>query len=235
MGEDDVPLGVLERAPKGWRNALSVPDDHGWKMELKPMEKELIALNQKVDALTEQISLMAEQAEDQTRRAQAFEELKADLIPIGNQLVSLTIQELEEIGTDFELEDLLFLLKRVLRNTNLILAMMDRFEALMGIADEVELLGKQVFSTVVEELDRLESAGTFTNGGELLRSLSDGETLGDLNRALTAFRASPETPPPSLFSLLREINQPEARRGLSRLIQMIHALGMPGDKNESIG
>ena len=160
------------------------------------MDKELKALNQKVDTLTERLTLLTEQAEIQQRRAQEFDELKADLIPIGNQLVNLTIQELEEIGTDFELEDLLYLLKRVLRNTNLILDMMDRFEALMGIVDEVDLLGKQVFSTVVEELDRLERAGTLTYGGELLRTLSDGKTLEDLHRALEAFQVESESKPP---------------------------------------
>lgn len=189
------------------------------------MDKELTTLHQKVDTLTAQMAFLIEQAETQQQRAREFDELKADLIPIGNQLVNLTIQELEEIGSEFELEDLLYLLKRVLRNTNLILAMMDRFEALMGIADEVELLGKQVFSTVVEELDRLESNGTFTQGGELLRSLSDGETLADLNRALQAFRPGPESDPPSLFSILKEVNQPETRRGLNRLLNMINALG----------
>lgn len=189
------------------------------------MEKELTALHLKVDTLTEQMAFLTEQAESQRRRAQEFEELKADLIPIGNQLVNLTIRELEEVGAEFELEDLLYLLKRVLRNTNLILAMMDRFEALMGIADEVELLGKQVFSTVVEELDRLESNGTITQGGEMLRSLSDGETLGDLNRALQAFASEPEKGSPSFFSILREMNQPETRRGLGRLLKVLNALG----------
>ena len=189
------------------------------------MDKELTSLHQKVDTLTEQMAFLTEQAAAQERRSREFEELKADLIPIGNQLVSLTIQELEEIGTEFELDDLLYLLKRVLRNTNLILAMMDRFESLMGIADEVELLGKQVFSTVVEEMDRLERAGTFKEGGELLRSVSDGETLADLNRALRAFKSEPESSPPSLISISREIAQPEARRGMSRLIKMLKALG----------
>jgi uncharacterized protein YjgD (DUF1641 family) len=197
------------------------------------MSKELNALNQKVDALIEQISFLTEQAELQQRRARDFEELKADLIPVGNQIVNLTIHELEEIGSEFELEDLLYLLKRVLRNTNLILAMMDRFEALMGIADEVELLGKQVFSTVVEELDRLERNGTFSEGGEILQSLSDGETLGDLNRALQAFTSDLESSPPSLVSFMKEMNQPEVRRGLSRLVNILKALGtLPGDDNQ---
>ena len=195
------------------------------------MEKELTSLNQKLEILTEQMALLTEQAESQQRRAREFDELKADLIPIGTQLVNLTIQELEEIGAEFELEDLLYLLKRVLRNTNLILTMMDRFEALMGIADEIDLLGKQVFSTVVTELDRLESNGTITQGGEILSSLSDGETLGDLNRALQAFSAGSGDSSPSLFSILREINRPEARRGLSRLTNVLKALGTPQDED----
>ena len=189
------------------------------------MEKEPNTLEYKIDALAEQMAFLTEQAESQQRRAREFADLKADLIPIGNQLVNLTIQELEEISADFELEDLLYLIKRVLRNTNLILVMMDRFEALMGIADEVELLGKGVFSAIVEELDRLERNGTFTQGGELLSSLSDGETIGDLNQALKAFKAGSEGPPPSLFSILKEINQPDARRGLNRLLNMLKALG----------
>ncbi len=111
---------------------------------------------------------MTEQAESQQRRVREFDELKADLIPIGNQLVHLTIQELEEIGSDFELEDLLYLLKRVLRNTHLILSMMDRFESMMGIADELELLGKQVFSSAVEALDKLEQTGLFSPGRRIV-------------------------------------------------------------------
>ncbi len=194
------------------------------------MDKDLNVLHQKIDTLTEQVAFLTEQAESQQRRAREFDDLKADLIPIGNQLVNLSIRELEEIGTDFELEDLLHLIKRVLRNTDLILVMMDRFEALMGITDEVELLGKQVFSAIVEELDRLESNGTFTEGGELLSSLTDGETIGDLNRALQAFKAEPEGSVPSLFSILKEFTQPESRRGLSRLINILKALGTTGEK-----
>lgn len=181
------------------------------------MDKDIALLHKKVDQLTAQMEILARQAETDQRRRQEFDELKGDLIPIGNQLVQLTINELAEIGTEFELEDLLFLLKRVLRNTRLILSMMDRFEALMGIADEVELLGKQVFSTTVETLDRLEREGYFTFARESwgvlekiitrmdpddLRTLGDNidplidvlqnitrpEMITDLNRALQAFQ-----------------------------------------------
>lgn len=197
------------------------------------MDKDLTLMYEKVDQMTAQLAVLANQAEIQQKRNQEFDELKADLIPIGNQLINLTITELEEIGAEFELEDLLFLLKRVLRNTQLILTMMDRFEAIMGIADEVELLGKQVFSSAVEALDRLEQGGVFSQSGELLQTFAQEGTLSDLNGMLKAFHETPadDARTPSLVSLIREANQPETRRGLSRMLKVIQALGKDAGEN----
>jgi histidyl-tRNA synthetase len=199
------------------------------------MDKDLALINEKVDQLALQIGYLTEQADAQQRRVREFDELKADLIPIGNQLIHLTINELEEIGSDFELEDLLYLLKRVLRNTHLILSMMDRFESLMGIADEVELLGKQVFSSAVEALDQLEQTGLFTQAGDLFNTLAKENTLSDLNKMLKAFHqeGKEEASAPSLVSLVREANRPESRRAFSRLVKVLQALGDDTQDNHS--
>ncbi len=199
------------------------------------MDKDLALINEKVDQITLQMAFLTEQAEIQQRRAREFDELKADLIPIGNQLIHLSINELEEIGTDFELEDLLFLLKRVLRNTHLIMSMMDRFESLMGVADEVELLGKQVFSSAVEALDKLEQTGLFSEAGDLFETLTRESTIADLNRMLKAFHAEENEgiSTPSLMSLVKSANQPETRRAFARLVKMLHALGEDTRENNS--
>jgi hypothetical protein len=190
------------------------------------MENELTLLQDKMDQISAQVAVLADIAESQQRRDRDLDELKNDLIPIGNQLIQLTIKELEEIGTEFELEDLLYLLKRVLRNTQLILSMMDRFEAIMGLADEVDLLGKQVFSAAVEALDRMEQSGFFEQARGLFETVSQTDTLADLNRALEAFQVSDEQPRnPSLFRLLKEASRSETRQGLFRLLKMLQALG----------
>ena len=77
------------------------------------MDTKLALLNQKLDHLTELI-------ETQNRRQQAFDELKDDMVPIANHMIKLTINELAEIGSDFQLEDLLFLLKRIFTGYQLI-------------------------------------------------------------------------------------------------------------------
>ena len=124
------------------------------------MDKDLALLHQKIDFLTEQF-------EAQQRQREAFDELKQDLIPITNHIIRLSINELEEIGTDFELEDLLFLLKQFLRNTHLWMNLLERLEAVMDLADEASLLGKQVFANTVDTLDQLEQDGyfAFARGG----------------------------------------------------------------------
>jgi uncharacterized protein YjgD (DUF1641 family) len=118
------------------------------------MDNDLALLHEKLDYLTEQI-------EAQQRQQQAFDELKHDLIPIANHMIKLAINELEEVGTDFELEDLLFLLKRVLRDTRMWVSLLDRLESALDLADEATLLGKQVFRNTVEALDKMERDGYF--------------------------------------------------------------------------
>lgn len=124
------------------------------------VEAELADLHRKVDRLTTIL-------EAQERRQQELEELKRDLIPIANHAIKLSIEELAEIGTEFQVEDLLFLLKRLLRSTDLLLQMLDQMEALSSLGEEAELLGKQVFSQSVQALDSLEREGyfAFARGG----------------------------------------------------------------------
>jgi uncharacterized protein YjgD (DUF1641 family) len=204
-------------------------------------------LDQKVDYLTQQMDI-------QLKRQQAFEELKDDIVPIVNHMIKLSIDELAEIGSDFESEDLFFLLKRVLRNTNLLLNMMDRLEAIMGVADEVQLLGKQVFSSTVEELDRLEREGFFAFGREgwniverivneysqedlqalgdnivtiitTIRNMTQPEILSLANNAIGAIQEdSMELENVSTWTLVREFSNPKVRKGLSRMLNIVKAL-----------
>jgi uncharacterized protein YjgD (DUF1641 family) len=218
------------------------------------MENDLLLLHQKVDTLTHQIAFLTAQAEAQQRRQQEMDELKQDMIPIANHMVQLSIQELAEIGDDFKIENLFFLLKRVLRNTGLIMAMFDRLEALMGFADEAQILGKQVFNYSIEELERMERAGYFSFAQECWRiverivtefSDDDVRALGDnivtilttvrnmtqpeimsiANNAVGAIQQTiPDSEKISTWTLLRELSNPKVRRGMARLINLLKAL-----------
>ena len=138
------------------------------------MDADLALLHEKIDRLTEQvedqrsqqtaqitgnngdelahlhkkIDFISDQMELQAKRAQAMDELKDDVIPIANHLIKLSINELAEIGNEFQSEDLLFLLKRLLRDTHLLLDMLDRLEAVMGLVPGLAAVNKPFPSMV---------------------------------------------------------------------------------------
>ena len=227
------------------------------------MDNDVALLHQKIDTLTTQVTFLTKQAEIQQRRQQEFDELKQDMIPIANHMIKLTIDELAEIDPEFEIEDLLYILKRVLRNVPLLLTMFDRFEALMGITDEVELLGKQVFSTAVENLDQMERDGYFAFAREgwgilerivaefseedvkalgdnvvtiltTVRNMTQPEIMTMANNAIGAIQeVPPETETPSAISLLRELSNPKTRRGMARMINLLQVLDEQPNKPNS--
>ena len=191
------------------------------------MTQDLTQMNEKLDTL---IVFM----EEQQKRQRAMEELRDDMVPIANQLIKLTIDELAEIGTEFRGEDLLFLLKRLLRNTHLLIKMVDQLEAVMGFADEGRLLGKQVFNTMVEKLDELEHKGYFQLAGEGAQVLdrlveeiepADVQALGDtMVQSLKSLREPAPEKAPSMLGLLKEMNDPQVRIGLSRMLNVMKSL-----------
>ena len=191
------------------------------------MTQDLTQMNDKLDTL---IVFM----EEQQTRQRAMEELRNDMIPIANHLIKLTIDELAEIGTEFKAEDLLFLLKRLLRNTRLLINLVDQLEAVMGFADETQLLGKQVFNTLVENLDQLEQKGYFQLAGEGMQVLDqvveqlgpeDVQAIGDVMlQSLKSLREPAPEKAPSMVYLLKEMNDPQVRIGLSKMLNVMKSL-----------
>jgi uncharacterized protein YjgD (DUF1641 family) len=240
------------------------------------MDSDLALLHEKIDALTATVEaqrqrleilessangqLMAKldylvaQAQAQQRFQDEMEELKRDLIPIANHMIKLTIDELAEVGSEFQAEDLLFMLKRLLRDTRLIVDGLDRLESMAELFDETQRLSKQVFNQAVMKLDHLEREGyfTFARGGwriaerivsefgeedinalgdnivtilRTVRNLTQPEIMALTNNALGALQSDlPEGGNPSLWTLLRDLSDPKVRRGLSRLLNMVKVL-----------
>jgi len=240
------------------------------------MDGDLASLHEKIDLLTATVEeqrqrlevlesstnghLMAKldylvaQAKDQRRFQDEMEELKRDVVPIANHMIKLTIDELAEVGSEFQAEDLLFMLKRLLRDTRLIVDGLDRLESMAELFDETQLLSKQVFNQAVATLDRMERDGyfTFARGGwrifervitefgeedidalgdnivtilTTVRNLTQPEIMAMTNNALGALQTGAlEDENPSLWALMRDLSDPKVRRGMARLLNMVKVL-----------
>lgn len=206
-----------------------------------------------LETLHQKIDLISAQLEQQQRRQMELQELQNDLIPVMNHMIKLSIDELAEIGTEFQVEDLIFVLKRVLRNTRLIGRLMDMVEGGAGLIDEVTPIANQAFNTSVETLDRLERQGYFTFAQEswnilgrivaefsehdvralgdnivtiltTVRNMTQPEILALANNAISAISPPEQVEDVSTLRLIRELGDPSVRRGLARLLNMVKAL-----------
>ena len=200
------------------------------------------------------IDRMLVHLEKQAQVQEERDELKRDLIPIANQVIRLSIDELAEIGEDFELEDLLFLMKRFLRDVHLIHGMLDRLESSVELLDESKLIGQQMFDQAVERLDQMEREGyfDFVKGGSYIvekivhefseedirllgdnivtilhtiRNLTQPEIMQLTNNAINAIQEEPATnASPSTWSVIKELSDPQVRKGMMRFLNILKAM-----------
>ncbi len=207
-----------------------------------------------IESIHKKLDYLTEYVEAQHKRQQEFDELKQDVIPIANHMIKLSIDELAEIGTEFQVEDLFYLLKRLLRNTGLLMRLVDMLEAGMDLTEELKPIGLQAFSDMVETLDRLEREGYFTFMREgwgiierivqefneddvralgdnivailtTVRSMTQPEILSLADQAISAIQPSAaEEENVSTLALLRELSDPKVRRGMSRMLNLLKAL-----------
>jgi uncharacterized protein YjgD (DUF1641 family) len=222
------------------------------------MEQTLAELNQKVDALTAQLSYLTEQAQLAERQRQERAELMHDVMPIIHDAFRLTTAQLEEVQEYVDLGDLLRLLKRLLRNGRNLEAMLDQLESIVDLLQTVGPLSDQAFGKAVDILQAAEQKGyfAFARGGmkiadNIVTSFTeeDVQALGDnvvlilnvvkemtqpqimsfvKNTVATVEAEAAKPVDTSLLALLRQMNDPAVRRGLALTLRVLRVIGSQG-------
>ena len=122
------------------------------------MNHEEIVLN-RLEQLEKQIAPVADSA-------RSISDLKDELAPRVNEAVKALIIELADIEADFQLEDLMFLIKKALRNVRNLTYSMDQIKNIIDFVLIAEPLLKSTAPQMIFYMDDLEKKGVFT----LLRS-----------------------------------------------------------------
>lgn len=217
----------------------------------------LAELNQKIDALTAQVAVLTEYVEDQRRRQREWDELKADLTPVALDAYQVLVEQLEEVEPYMQMEDLLYLLKRLARNVRNVEMLLDQVESLSDLLRDAGPIVNDAMLSAVQQLDALERRGYFAFlketqyvadnivshfGPEDVRQLGDNivtilttvkqmtqpEIMGmmqNLAGGLRRAEAHPEAVDISFRSLLRQLRDPQTRRGLAITLGMLRAMG----------
>ncbi len=217
------------------------------------MDQAMVELNQKVDALTAQVAFLADEARQQRQRRQEWDELKSDLTPVAGEAYRLSVQQLDEIEAYVQLEDILRLLKRLMRNTRNVEAMLDQLESFSELSRDVMPLSEEMFLMLLSRLDEMERKGYFKflqGGMEIMDTVvssftdEDVQQLGEnivlilntvkemtqpeimqlLQNTATGMREQEVPDNVSMLYLMRQFNDPSVRRGLARTMNVLRTV-----------
>ena len=113
----------------------------------------------KEDLILERLDRIESQMLPIVQTAGSIRELKEDLMPLSSQAIRLVINELEEVESSFQLEDLLVLMKRLLRSTKNITFALEQFENIVDFVQTIEPLLRSAVPQIIDYLDDLEQKG----------------------------------------------------------------------------
>jgi uncharacterized protein YjgD (DUF1641 family) len=154
------------------------------------------------DELIERIDRLEAQVAPLAQSAKAIGELRDELAPRVNEAVQALIVELADVEADFQLEDLLHLLKNAMRNVKNLNFALDQLKNLIDFLVIAEPLMKTTVPQIIYYFDDLERSGVFrlislglevmkkigsTYSPEEIQQITDGlvRLVGSLNKLMT--------------------------------------------------
>jgi uncharacterized protein YjgD (DUF1641 family) len=204
-------------------------------MEQTPAPSDLAAINEKLDALATRVAYLTEQAELAARRQEARAELMHDAIPLANQAVEVVTTQLEEVQDYVDLDDLLRLLKRLLRNGRNLDLLLNQLESMMDLAQTIGPLSNSAFEKTTTLLETAERKGYFAlvrGGAQVADSIAGSFTEEDIKQigvnlalVLRALEGLAEPAGGSLRALFHEMRDADTRRGLAVVLRALRVIG----------
>jgi len=113
------------------------------------------------ELIIERLDRIEAQLAPMVKAAKGMTELKEDVTPLLNLAVKQMIEELQDIESSFQLEDLLLLLKRLMRSTRNITFALNQLENVIDFVETVEPLMKSAVPQLINYLDDMEQRGVF--------------------------------------------------------------------------
>ena len=219
------------------------------------MQPELMELNQKLDALTAQVAYLTEQAQAAERSRAEREELVHDVMPIAKDALNLATVHLQDVEEYVRLDDLLRMLKKLVRHGPQLEALLDQLDAVFDLVETVNPIALEADTKATTMMDELERKGYFAFGESGLRLVDnvvtsftkeDVDRLGDnvvlllntikdmtqpemltfVRNTLAASEKALEEPVnTSLGALLSQLRDPQVRRGLALTLRILKTVG----------
>lgn len=192
--------------------AITTPDVETSTADLAALHAKVDALSEQMARLQEQVAFLAEEAWAIRERRRSLEDLQEDMTPIVRDIYQVLEDELEDLQLDMQLDDLLFLLRRVARNVRTFHWLLDQLESVADLSEDMAPITRDALDQATQALATLEAKGypgfvrqSFYVLDQIVTSFSEEDVrqLGD-NIVL-------------ILSTVRAMTQPEILNLVSRL------------------
>jgi uncharacterized protein YjgD (DUF1641 family) len=219
------------------------------------INQSVMELNRKIDALTNQVAYLKEQAQATERSQQARSEFIENMTPVAKDAMRMASDQFEEIQEYLKIEDLLRFVKNLARHRPQLETLLGQMDSVSDLVSMIDPIAKEGFTKLTNVLTELEQKGyfTFTRGGlrvvdNVVTSFTeeDIERLGDnivlvmntvkdmtqpeilkfVRNTLEVAQQEVEQPVnTSIWAILGQLNDPPVRRGLALTLRVLRAVG----------
>ncbi len=131
------------------------------------------SLDARLESLDAKLDLVLAEVDEIRRLRREVEELKEDLSRVGKDLLSSTVNELEDIAPFVRTGDFSDLIKRLLRNTNTFNDLLVQLEGARDFVKDATPLASALMQDALRALDTLDQKGYFEKGRELTRAIDN--------------------------------------------------------------
>jgi len=160
-----------------------------------------------------------------SQTASGIKDLREDLIPLSGQAFRLLIEELEDVESSFQLEDLLTLFKRALRSVKPIIFSLEQLENIVDFVLTIEPLLKSAVPQVINYLDDLEQKGVLriiTATLDVRAKIASAYTAEDIDQIGDGAVA--------LLGLAKKLSDPDAVKFLEKIADLPSKVDLAGAK-----
>jgi uncharacterized protein YjgD (DUF1641 family) len=162
-----------------------------------------VLIDDRLDVLSRQVQLLVDDAEERRANRQMFSDLAADLNPIASQGMGSITKAMTEAERRGYLE--------FARSGA---GVVDRIVTSFT-EDDIEALGDNVVLIL-----------------ETVKEMTQPELMQMMRSTLHSVQETEESvDPPNLLALLRQLREPEVRRGLARMISLLRGVGATDNDN----
>jgi uncharacterized protein YjgD (DUF1641 family) len=215
-------------------------------------EPSTVDLAQRIDRMSEQMDFIAAELLAQRRSREMWAEMTQTLVPVTRGAMDVATRELDELSEDVTAEDLARFARTAARSVPQLEVLLAQLESLAELMSTVTSLSGAGVSKVTEVLAAADDKGYFAfarEGSKIadrvvseyteedVRALGDNvviilnavkemtqpEVMGLVQRSVVQVQEPME--PPSMFALLKSMRDPQTRRGLARVMGMLHTVG----------